>query len=549
MTNQHIKYYKASFTGVFHSKEKANLPFHFFNDLEWNQLKIEDVTTIPRYDSWELITSNSWYRRKLKPYKNSFQSLQWVARWPKINSKRDFPWIKSIRWQFPVLRKRTHLIIPLNHQYQLQEVLHEVVLKRIELINKGVEWQNGLREAKGVIYFQIHLIPEIPKKAVQVSPELKTIDESTLEINNNNNSESKATDIWSINNDLNKVTDIAPSQKPLSMSSKGNRNWRIFMILWLLFVLWKFPVLFIPSLILFGAISFYRFFRKACLGLLGSLLIFSFIGYLFYKWLPNTTNSSNNTEKNDGSIRVKPPVKTRDNDLINTKEVEWWDFFKNFHKVTYNTSSLSFYDSQVFHEQAIKKITSETSVAYFNELYGELYANDTKKLDSIVDIFKQKIRVKRLSPIKSAEMVTTFIQEIPYFLVHDLDCKTVVETSNSDFMVQYHTENKPCLPNIPGGVQSPYEFAHNLMGDCDTRSLLGYTILKKLEIPCSVWVSEAYGHSVLGVGLPIGNGTYKQINGIKHYPTELTTKGFRLGMIAPEQQNMSNWDITLFFNR
>jgi len=110
-------------------------------------------------------------------------------------------------------------------------------------------------------------------------------------------------------------------------------------------------------------------------------------------------------------------------------------------------------------------------------------------------------------------------------------------------------ENKPCLPNIPGGVQSPYEFAHNLMGDCDTRSLLGYTILKKLGIPCSLWVSEAYGHSVLGVGLPIGNGTYKQINGIRHYPTELTAKGFRLGMIAPEQQNMSNWDITLFFNR
>ena len=146
-------------------------------------------------------------------------------------------------------------------------------------------------------------------------------------------------------------------------------------------------------------------------------------------------------------------------------------------------------------------------------------------------------------------MVTTFIQEIPYFLVHDLDCRAVVESSNSDFMIQYHQENKPCLPNIPGGVQSPYEFAHNLKGDCDTRSLLAFTILKRLGIPSSVWVSEAYGHSVVGIGLPVGAGTYKEINGIKHYATELTAKGFRLGMISPEQQNISNWDITLIYNR
>jgi hypothetical protein len=68
---------------------------------------------------------------------------------------------------------------------------------------------------------------------------------------------------------------------------------------------------------------------------------------------------------------------------------------------------------------------------------------------------------------------------------------------------------------------------------------MAYTILKKLGIPCSIWISETYGHSIVGVGLPVGAGSYKEINGMKHYATELTAKRFRLGMISPEQQNMS----------
>ena len=146
-------------------------------------------------------------------------------------------------------------------------------------------------------------------------------------------------------------------------------------------------------------------------------------------------------------------------------------------------------------------------------------------------------------------MVCAFVQEIPYYLVHDFDCQKAIEQSGSDFLTQYHRENKPCLQDIPGGVQSPYEFMHNLKGDCDTRSLLAFSILKKLGISSSVWVSETYGHSVLGVGLPAGNGFYIKVKGDKHYAIELTAKGFRLGMISPEQQIGNNWDIALFYKR
>jgi hypothetical protein len=547
MTNPYIKYFKANFTGIFHSIERNALPFHQFNDIEWVQLKFTDIEIVDFYNAWELNTSNSWYRKKIKPYKNVFQSRQWVNRWPRVFTKSDFPWIKSVKLQFPVLRKRTHLIIPLSPQFQLQESIQEVVLKQFEFIEKGKEWEGGYREMKGVVYFQIHLIPKVEKTILPIT-------NPTVEVNPiidvaSQASQNNVTNIWSINQKIDDTSSFSPNQQPLTMSAGGNRKWRIFMLLWLLFALWKFPTLFIPSLLVFGGISFYRYFRKACLGLFASLLVFCLIGFFISKGLPKSDNDTRSTSKKDGTIKILPPRETSENDLITDKVIDWWDFSKNFFHLKYNTSSTSFFDSQQYHEYVIKSISSNSSVAFYNELYQKLESKDSKKLDSIVNLFKQRIISKRLSPIKSAEMVTTFIQEIPYFLVHDLDCRTVVESSNSDFMIQYHQENKPCLPNIPGGVQSPYEFAHNLKGDCDTRSLLAFTILKRLRIPCSVWVSEAYGHSVVGIGLPIGAGTYKEINGIKHYATELTAKGYRLGMISPEQQNISNWDITLIYNR
>ena len=152
-----------------------------------------------------------------------------------------------------------------------------------------------------------------------------------------------------------------------------------------------------------------------------------------------------------------------------------------------------------------------------------------------------------MNATETAEMVITFIQEIPYCLVHEESCQKAIE-SGDDFMVSYHQQHKPCLPNIIGGVQSPYEFLHNLKGDCDTRSLLGFSILRELNIASSIWVSEIYGHSILGVGVPVGYGIHKEINGKSHYGVELTAKGYRLGMVAPENNNSNNWNITTYFN-
>jgi hypothetical protein len=172
---------------------------------------------------------------------------------------------------------------------------------------------------------------------------------------------------------------------------------------------------------------------------------------------------------------------------------------------------------------------------------------DRDKVKTVAKIFSDSAVRKRLGPLETAEMVVAFVQEIPYYLVHDGTCQEASATGN-DFITEYHRNRKPCLANVDAGVQSPYEFLHNLKGDCDTRSLLAHAILRELNIASSVWVSETYGHSILGVAVPVGHGIYKEIQGIRHYGVELTAKGYRLGMVSSEHAEPRNWQITLYNN-
>jgi hypothetical protein len=321
-------------------------------------------------------------------------------------------------------------------------------------------------------------------------------------------------------------------------------------LLWIaaLFIAWKFfPLLVLPIFLIGLSTILFRFFRKSCLLILFSLTVFIVGGLLLLYFLSNNYKTHIPQDNRKGTIKTSPPKSQKNKDgttdFTSEKEIHWWDFFNADYWARYNTSNTVFYESQQRHLEIVSNETTNNSIQFFTDVYGQMNKMDYYHIDSLTEIFITNAAKANLSPIRTAEMVTTFIQEIPYYLVHDLSCQEACKQGG--FTAQYHSENKPCLPNIPAGVQSPYEFIHNLKGDCDTRSLLAYSILKKMGISCSVWVSEAYGHSILGVGLPIGTGTFKQINGVKHYAVELTAKGFKIGMISPDHTNTDNWDIKL----
>ncbi len=252
--------------------------------------------------------------------------------------------------------------------------------------------------------------------------------------------------------------------------------------------------------------------------------------------------------QDDGKVKlqIEPIRDSLGVDSSYNHTIDWKSFNNKQYQASYSTFARVF--QQSFGNGArISRYAAENSQSSY-EAYGKIYQSmanyDSPKIDSLMNVLNEK--GEGLNAVDKAEMVITFIQEIPYVLVHDLSCKDFLrENRSNSFVVQYHAKGDPCLANVPAGVQSPYSFAHNLKGDCDTRSLLGYLILKKMGIPASVWVSEAYGHSILGVGLPAGTSNSKTYRGIKYYGTELTAKGFRIGQVHSSNGDMDNWEIVL----
>lgn len=223
--------------------------------------------------------------------------------------------------------------------------------------------------------------------------------------------------------------------------------------------------------------------------------------------------------------------------------VEWNDFQPRNYRSDYTTSTLLYEDSRRLHSKW-NNVYVDNELEFWHDLYNDFYQKDCNKLDSLVNFFNNERIQKGLNIVETAEMVTTFIQEIPYVLIHDGSCADA--SSQGGFIQEYHAEGKPCLGHVVGGVQTPYEFIHDLKGDCDTRSLLAFSILTKMGVTSSVWVSREYGHSILGVAVPVNSSNFKKVNGTRHFAVELTAKGFRIGMISPNHTDMNNWNVVLY---
>lgn len=560
------KCFKGNFTGISNVKDLVfNVGKYNFYNFYWSYIKITDINPIEEYIAENEKIGDYYHTKRIISKKSFFRPFYWETRKPEIIFKKDTFWIEYVNISFPKLKKRPEVFIPISEKNYFNEDLFEVVIKDVKIDSDSDTYhKKEFIELTGTIYFKIKL-PEVKKIVQPISPQIGTNrSEKIIEVNPNHKTvfENSSISHENTSNENNFESIIKPQPINTFFPNFSSKFLGIFfgVILWL--VLLAFFNLILPQYFIFaliGAIGWIisRFLNSSALKTVFNIIFAA----LFLVFLSNLLSNNGSmidptVPKKDGNIKVNTPKEKKsktgdDSDYEITKEINWYDFITNKYGVKYNTYVKSFFETQKNHNLVDEKIrnTSSNALNYYNKLYRNLEQFDNEKTDSIVNLLKEKAAAKKLNSIQTAEMVVTFIQEIPYVLVHENSCQNIVQSeSRNSFIVEYHQHKKPCLPNIAGGVQSPYEFLHNLKGDCDTRSLLGYTILKKLNISTSIWISEAYGHSILGVGLPVGNGVYKTINGINHYGVELTSKGFRLGMIAPQQRDMSNWDIALYSN-
>ncbi|WP_420576529.1 hypothetical protein [Ekhidna sp.] len=173
---------------------------------------------------------------------------------------------------------------------------------------------------------------------------------------------------------------------------------------------------------------------------------------------------------------------------------------------------------------------------FWGTIYSKLVKDSQTHIDFLVDSLSSIALMEELSRTELAELIVTFVQDIPYSYVRVEDCS---EANN---------QGKPCIGHIALGLLSPYEFLHSLYGDCDTRAVLIYAMLEKLGYDPMIVVSNEYAHAMIALNIP-ARGDHLRYRGKNYYFWETTGKGWPIGMLPPNSNNINYWKIALVNER
>ena len=191
----------------------------------------------------------------------------------------------------------------------------------------------------------------------------------------------------------------------------------------------------------------------------------------------------------------------------------------------------------------LKNATS-FSVSSYGSLYNKVSQFD-KNLISISSMYTMldSIDLKNdQSDYEFASTIVSMVQSIEYVLIVDESCEKAKATWARDL----NMEGVECEGFAPYGIKTPVEFLATLKGDCDTRTLLLYTILKHYNYDVAIINSDVYAHSMLGLNIPGANGNYKRLGNKKYYFWETTSTGFNLGDLPRETGNINFWTIEIY---
>lgn len=187
-------------------------------------------------------------------------------------------------------------------------------------------------------------------------------------------------------------------------------------------------------------------------------------------------------------------------------------------------------------------ISEKTERDYDNIIYS-LKENDKDHLQGIYQLFDSIKTANHLTSEDFAEMTVAFVQDIPYAVVLPNGCDP--NLYNDDFIRKYLSlKDAKCVGYERFGINTPVEFLASLQGDCDTRTLLIYTILSHYGYDVALLSSEYYNHSLIGINLPYDGIAYK-FNDQRYVLWETTAPDIRPGVLPNEIANTDYWRISL----
>ncbi len=326
----------------------------------------------------------------------------------------------------------------------------------------------------------------------------------------------------------------------------------LFIFLIFLALLIKAPYLLLAIIIIAGLTwlfslnifsKVFRFIGSVLGGVLTALSIIFLVGGvlamivnsdLFGRNHPAVTNVTNEGEQKKNVI---------DNDTIISQYREWDDYHGNHYSGYLRVRASDYRNAKSFR---INYSTVDGETAYSN-MCSSLVQRDSSGMKMIYLFFDSLRADNKLNRDQFAEAVITCVQDIPYYLITPGPCDYSAYPE-ADFAHNYLLGGGLCEGYEVNGILSPIEFSATIKGDCDTRTVFAYTVLKHFGYDVGVYGSDYYGHSILGIVLedkPTYSVTTRTDNATTYSMCELTTYGPQLGQIPDEVSNMSMWRLEL----
>jgi curved DNA-binding protein CbpA len=254
-----------------------------------------------------------------------------------------------------------------------------------------------------------------------------------------------------------------------------------------------------------------------------------------------------NSRRGIDSVSSERTVVNRENkqrDTIIRHNLLWEDRDSSRYQIQLSISATALRHSVAAHNQMDYQ---QYAFQNISAVYHDMLQTDRDLLQPAANAFDSIARTRSLDAYHRASMVISCIQSIPYALVVDGSCS---DNYNSDFVRQYLSQcaKDCCKAYSKFGVQSPVEFLGDLKGDCDTRALILYELLRKLGYKVALMTSNYYKHAVVAVSLDEvlpDEAVAVHVNGEPYYLWETTSKGFGPGELPPNLSNINHWEIAL----
>ena len=271
-------------------------------------------------------------------------------------------------------------------------------------------------------------------------------------------------------------------------------------------------------------------FSVLCIGLLRMVLSF------FGEALQIDTNTTFNPSE---KMVYTTMIENQDTVAVYQSNRVWNDNYGKNYSTTLTIREQDYTDLY----NHVAQFKGDKSTNFWGDLYDYIDRTDSPKLDLVLASFAHIQANEQLDQMQFAEMVVSCIQDIPYSFVFEAAC---LPAENYEYSIQKILEKCPecCIGGVAYGVQNPLSFLKTLRGDCDSRTVLIYSVLKHFGYDVAILNSDFYRHSILGINLPAA-GDYKSHYGKRYILWETTARYFKAGDLPASFNNVSHWNVVL----